>query len=212
MYATVQDLRDEGVTVHQASDLRLSALADEASRFIDRATGWFFEPRPLTLVLDGRGISTIELPVPPIRIDRLVVGGVEVSHYPDALVVEGAPVEPWFDAPRCTLNRGGVFVRGRGNVELSGLWGYTEPDGTPEGRTPPAIRRACMLLVLRWVSPLGDEDAAGDARNRWRILEERTRDQSYKLAPVSAAGGVTGDPEIDAILARYRRPCGLGAA
>ena len=97
-------------------------------------------------------------------------------------------------------------------MELSGLWGYTEPDGTPEGRTPPAIRRACMLLVLRWLSPLGDEDAAGDARNRWRIVEERTRDQSYKLAPVRGSGAFTGDPEIDAILARNRRPLGLGAA
>ena len=212
MYATVQDLRDEGVTAAQASDERLSALVAEASGFIDRATGWFFEPRELVVRLDGRGSRTVEPPVPPIRVDRLVVGGMEVSHYPDALVLMGAPVEAWFDGPRCTLNRGRVFPRGQGNVELSGLWGYTEPNGTELGRTPLAIRRACMLLVLRWIAPLAQEDAAGDARNRWRIVEERTRDQSYKLAPMGHSGAFTGDPEIDHILGRYRRPCGLGAA
>jgi hypothetical protein len=65
--------------------------------------------------------------------------------------------------------------------------------------------------VLRWLHPLGD-DAAFDARNRWRIVEERTRDQSYKLAAPSASNGVFGDPELDATLLRYRRPAPMGAA
>ena len=46
--------------------------------------------------------------------------------------LEVATVEPGFDAPRLTLSRA-VFPRGAGNVEASGLWGYTEPDGkTPK--------------------------------------------------------------------------------
>ena len=96
-------------------------------------------------------------------------------------------------------------------VELDGLFGYTEPDGTAEGRTPPPIRRACILLVLRGLHPLAD-DGGFDARNRWRIIEERTRDQSYKLDRPSRSGGPTGDPELDAILLRYRRAAPLGAA
>jgi hypothetical protein len=91
------------------------------------------------------------------------------------------------------------------------VWGYTEYDGTPLGRTPSEIRRACMLLALRGVPPLGD-DAAWDARNRWRLVSERTRDQSYQLSPADAFGALTGDPEADRILKRYRRPAGLGAA
>ena len=68
-----------------------------------------------------------------------------------------------------------------------------------------------MLLVLRWLSPLADDD--GEARHRWRILEERTRDQSYKLDRAPGTSRVfTGDPEIDGILLRYLRPHGLGAA
>jgi hypothetical protein len=211
MYATVADLRAEGVTVAMAADARLASLIEEAGSTIDRITGWFFEPRAQTLALDGRGNPTIEPPVPPIRLDRLAVGGTDLSLSPDDLVVVGAPVNPGFEAPRLTLRRCRRFPHGRGNVTAEGLWGFTEPDGTVEGRTPLEIRRACMLLVLRLLPALAGE-AATDARNRWRILEERTRDQSYRLDGVKDTGPFTGDPEIDGVLLRYRRPGGMGAA
>jgi hypothetical protein len=212
VYANVQDLRDEGVTVAQASDHRLTALIGEASGFIDQVTGWFFEPRALVYRLDGRGAPSIEPPAPPIRLARLAVEDTELSVDADDLVIVGAPVQPGFLGPRLTLRHNRVFPEGHGNVEAEGLWGYTEPDGTTEGRVPLAIRRACILLVLRWMAPLADEDTAGDARNRWRIIEERTRDQSYKLDRIQQSGAFTGDPEIDGILGRYQLPLGLGAA
>ena len=105
-----------------------------------------------------------------------------------------------------------MFPRGRGNVVVEGRWGFTEDDGTPEGRTPLAIRRACLLLVLRNFAPLA-EDASFEARSRWRIIEERTRDQSYRLdAAKQTARQLTGDPEVDSLLAPYVRPSPLGAA
>lgn len=211
MYASVADLRDEGVSVAQAADSRLLALIDEAGRAIDSFTGWFFEPRTLTLRIDGRGTPSVEPPVPPIALSQLTVGGSELSLAVDDLVVVGAPRSPGFDAPRITRTRGRTFPKATGNVEATGVWGYTEDDCTPQGRTPLEIRRACMLIALRWLSPLAEDDS--EARNRWRILEERTRDQSYKLDRVVGAGSVfTGDPDIDGIVARYRRPPGLGAA
>lgn len=211
MYASVADLRDEGVSEAQASDDRLLALIEEASRAIDSFTGWFFEPRSLTQRLDGRGTPSIEPPVPPIELSSASVSGSAISVAPEDLVIFGAPIRPGFDAPRITRTRGRVFPKGPGNVEAAGIWGYTEDDGSAHGRTPLEIRRACMLLVLRWLSPLANDDA--EARNRWRILEERTRDQSYKLDRVASgiAASFTGDPDIDGILARYRRPPGLGA-
>ena len=212
VYASVADLRAEGVTVAEASNPRLRDLLDEATSLIDRVTGWFFEPRLATLRLDGRGAPSLELPVPPIRVDQLIVTGAELSLAFDDLVVVGAPVSPGFDSPRLTLRHGRRFPRGRGNVLVEGLWGFTEADGTPEGRTPPAIRRACMLLVLRSLAPLAD-NAAFEARSRWRIIEERTRDQSYKLDRAAASNAtLTGDPEVDALLAPYVRPAPLGAA
>ena len=228
-YATIAEVRAEGVPVAQADDTRLLSLLEEASRTIDQVTGWFFEPRLLALRLEGRGVPTIEPQFPPIRIDRLSIGSFDLSLEPRDLVVVGAPIQPGFDGPRITLRHGRVFPRRDGSLPLpsmysmeplllvddsitaEGLWGYTEPDGTPTGRTPVEIRRACILLVLRGLPLLTSEDA-WDARNRWRLVSERTRDQSYSLSPNDAFGTLTGDPEVDRILRRYMRPRGLGAA
>jgi hypothetical protein len=213
VYASVADLRDEGITPAMATDARLARLLDEATAFIDRVTGWFFEPRALTLRLDGRGAPTIEPPYPPIRLDALTIeyeGAVSLAQ--DDLLVVGAPVLPSFEGPRLTLRHGRRFPRGDGNVTAAGVWGFTEPDGTPLGRTPPAIRYATMLLAIRAIPALGDLEAWSDARLRWRVLEERTRDQSYKLGAPPFTTFLTGDPEIDLVLVRYRRPAGLGAA
>ena len=93
-----------------------------------------------------------------------------------------------------------------------GIWGFTEDDGTPHGRTPPAIRRACILMLLRMLPLMGSDDAT-DVKNAWRIIEERTRDQSYKLDPAAASTAtLTGDPEVDALLEPYVRPSPIGAA
>jgi hypothetical protein len=213
VYASVADLRAEGVTAAEASDARLELLLAEASSLIDRVTGWFFEPRLLTLRLSGRGAPSIELPVPPIRLDRLTLGEADLPLDVNHLAIVGAPVLPGFDGPRLTLRYARRFPRGHGNVIAEGLWGFTEPDGTPEGRTPFAVRRATMLLVLRSMAPLAD-DASFEARSRWRIIEERTRDQSYRLDPskASASASLTGDPEIDALLLPYVRPTPIGAA
>lgn len=212
-YCSVADLRAEGVSDTQASDERLASLIEEASALIDRLTGWWFEPRWRSFRIEGRGTRTLEPPVPPIRLERMAFYGNEVDFRTPHEVwsIRGAPVGPDFVAPRITRDRG-VFPRAAGSIELEGVWGYTEHDGTPMGRTPLAIRRACMLLVMRMLPRLGDVDALDDARNRWRVIEERTRDQSVKMAPPRREGELTGDAEIDDILARYRRPHGLGAA
>ncbi|MGN6107861.1 MAG: hypothetical protein ACTHU0_22325 [Kofleriaceae bacterium] len=210
MYVSVDDLRAEGVSVAMASSDRLRALIDEAGQLIDRVTGWWFESRTATLLMNGRGRATLETPVPPIRIDRLLIGRSEVE-LPDSVTLVGAPIQPGFEAPQLVLRGLRRFPRGVANVAATGRWGFTEPDGTPEGRTPLEIRRATLLLVLRWIDPLGG-GASNDARNRWRILEERTRDQSYRLANPGTSDPLSGDPEVDQILARYRRPIGLGAA
>jgi len=212
VYASVADVRAEGVTVSQATDARLSLLVGEATALIDRVTGWYFEPRVATLRLDGRWAPSIELPVPPIRVDSLLVHDAPLSLAPNDVVIVGAPIQPGFDGPRVTLRHGRVFPRGQGNVVVTGLWGFTEYDGTPEGRTPMAIRRACLLLVLRNLAPLADE-ASFEARSRWRVLEERTREQSYRLdAATQREGLLTGEPEVDALLEPYVRPSPLGAA
>jgi hypothetical protein len=211
VYAAVQDFRDEGITEAQASDARLLALIEEATAAIDRITGWFFEPREMTVYMNGRGKPSIEPPYPPIDLVELTVNERLVNLDNGEVVIIGAPVQPGFSAPRITLKNGNFYV-GAANVVGEGVWGFTEDDGTPYGRTPLAIRRACMMLVMRMLPFMGNADDTADAKNAWRIIEEKTRDQSYKLDKPSTSWTITGDPEIDLILERYSKPMGLGAA
>ena len=225
MYASVQEVREEGVSVANASDVRVGALVDEATRTIERVTRQFFEPRQLTFALDGRGTPTIELSVPPIRLASLridsegrqpfaLTSAAPSGFLLDAstLVIVGSPIGPGYDGARLTLRHGLRFPKGHGNVVADGLWGCTEDDGSPNGRTPLAVKRACILLVLRGLHPLAD-DAAFEARSRWRILEERTRDQSYRLDANRGGGAwLTGDPEVDSLLTPYVRSFPIGAA
>jgi hypothetical protein len=213
VYASVADLRAEGVTAAEASDARLDLLLDEASRLIDRVTGWFFEPRSLTLHLSGRGAPSIELPVPPIRVDRLCSAPWSCRSTRASCSSSARPSSLASTARASRAATGACSRAATATWWSEGLWGFTEDDGTLTGRTPPAIRRATMLLVLRSMAPLAD-DASFEARSRWRIIEERTRDQSYRLDPskASASASLTGDPEVDALLALYVRPTPIGAA
>jgi hypothetical protein len=209
-YASLADVRAEGVTTADASNARIEALLAEATALIDHATGWYFEPRAATYVLDGRDTRSLEPPVPPIDLSRVTVDGIELSL--TELFVVGAPVLPGFDGPRLTLRRGRSYPRGVGNVSVSGTWGYTEADGTPTGRTPLAIRRACLLLVTRRLGLLGDASSM-DAAHWWRVIEERTREQSIRFAPAEQSAAVlVGDPEVDQLLRPYLRPLRCGAA
>jgi hypothetical protein len=101
------------------------------------------------------------------------------------------------------------WPKGTQNVEITGIFGYTDPDGTPMGQTPDGICMACQLMVIRlFLEPFGDGN--GDAANSWRVTEHKTRDQSIKFADPSSLGSAgvgafTGDPQIDRILAMYSR-------
>src|SRR5687767_2000673 len=139
-YATLEDLRSEGFSAEEIPDDRAQQALADASALIDAVTGQFFEPRSLTLVLEGRGAPSLWLPVPVLRVDQLVVNGEAWPGDLRDLVVIGAPVVPGSNGPRITRLRGEFRVRAP--VAVTGLWGYTEADGTSFGRTPLAIRRA----------------------------------------------------------------------
>lgn len=92
------------------------------------------------------------------------------------------------------------------------------PQGDPEGITPPLINRALLLMVVRDINPIGDEDHWNWA-NAHRLTQERIRDQSRSYGRGGGGGSgtghqdtgfFTGDPEIDRIIARYVRPMDLG--
>lgn len=232
MYASVADLRAEGVTDAAASDARLESLIALAGSYIERVTGRFFEPRAQVLRVDGTGSRVLPLGHPIVRVDAILIDSSPFS--PGDL-----PIDPDFyrvynrhltqglllpddrDHPRIELVGGEepfpglgrlAWPRGQQNVEVRGVFGYTEPDGSATGRTPELIRHVTKLLVLRELPLLADLDRREDAQRRWRLTSERTRDQAYTLEALRLTGAFTGDPEIDNVLVAFVRPADFGAA
>jgi hypothetical protein len=265
-YATVADLRAEGVDAASVPDDRARELILLASRFIDRLTGQWFFPRQVALRLDGDGSAILHHPalVPILEVRRLVVNGRLLAP------AEYAVRERYVELAR------GVFPRRRANVEIDGVFGWLEarpkvetrlaedlaagateatlagaaglrpkdalligervpllvasiagakvtgdpvpasaPAGTPAvafGRVPRPVERACLMLAVRSRHGLAT-DAGARAAVSDRLIEERTDNYMYRLAPARETDGderTTGDLAVDRLLADYVAPPFVG--
>lgn len=242
-YCTVSDLRAEGVSSVLYSDLLLLDRIAVASKQIDKWTRRFFEPRPQTLQLDGRGGRAMMLNNPIIGISAIFLTtsvytpgdlAVDLStvriynrHLTQGLLspddrenpkVEfihdndvGGVSDSLFVGIRLTSLR---WPRGQQNVKLVGVFGYTDPDGSPTGTVPTLIRYVTKRMVIRTLPPLASSAAAALA-NASRTIEEKTRDQTVRYATLAQMSGskgtsrsqaFTGDPEIDGIIAEFVGP------
>jgi len=192
MYATVPEIRAEGVTAEQASDAQVEAAIRRATVLIDTLTGQWFEPQDCTFRFDGPGASTLFLKVPVLSVREVKVDGQSVD-LAEVVVYNSAK-----DRRNPRLYYAPGFPKGKGNVEVAGSFGYVEQDGS----TPELIRYACRRIVVSSLAPLADRDAQ-EERKRVRIASETTDGHSYTLVKDERPAGLTGDPEVDGILAQY---------
>lgn len=227
------------------TDSELQEMIAQQSQLIDLYTGRFFEPRSLVMRIDGTGRRGLLLGHPIISISqiRLVSSdffsssdqNVDLSdvriynRHLSGLVDPDDREDPkvsFLEFDRRHESIGGNYAasffhpsrwpEGTQNVEITGIFGYTDNDGSPTGRTPSPIAAICCLMVIRNLASPLDPDYY-DAQNAWRLTELKTRDQTIKWADPSkfgsaGVGGFTGDPQIDTILMAYVRPPQLGAA
>ncbi len=201
-YCTVQEIRDEGITADQASDTRLTALIDLATAYIDGVTKQWFEPRAMTITLDGNGSKKLFLPVFPIEVSRVTVDGQAITDYiaynrffPD-------------DRRNPKIVREAGWPEGCQNVSIEGTWGYVDKVGT-QYTTPAMIKQVAKRLVIRELPLLGDAEGQ-EERKRARIVSETTDGHSYTLERLAGTLDLTGDPDIDGVLALFRAPIAIG--
>lgn len=201
-YTTIERMRAQGLPESAASDAWTSDLIDEASRDIDAATRWWFEPRERTYILSGEGHDTLWLDAPPISIDSVVADGEELDYY---YLRGSAPVRDGRKPlPALVRTEGLSWPSGVRNLTVTGTFGCTEDDGTEHGRTPRSIRRACELIAMRWARPLADD---ADERYRGRLRSMKTNRQSITLSETPVRDTAYDlDPEVSRILAAYRAP------
>ncbi len=143
-YATVQDLRDEGIDSSVLTDTAALKLILQMSRRIDRVTRERFFPRFESLRMGGRGSPLLRHPdiIPIIEVRSLQLGnaaasGDQVPIDLDTIVLQAG--DPSFYLERVSdfddhrrhhhshhhgHHDGGRFPRGRGNVLLDGIFGW----------------------------------------------------------------------------------------
>lgn len=236
-YCFPSDLKDEGICGR--TDAFLLGRIGLASRYIEKVTGRFFEPRYLQINVDGRGSRILQLGMPIIGIETVAF---ETSPYqPSSDLVDDELLRVYSrhltqglvqpddrNNPKIELFHHSdditqgqpfsldnlSFPRGQQNIIVKGVFGYTDLNGQLCGGTPDPIRHVCKLLVTREIDKLASVAARDDALKRYRIKSERTREQAYSLESLSAIarfGHFTGDPDIDFVLSSYVRPPAIGS-
>ena len=197
-YCTVEELRTEGLDEEKYSNEALEKLIKLSCEYIDRITGQFFEPRELTIRLDGRGGKNLVLPLFLIDAWYIKVG----NEFIDDFVLYNR-ITPVDDRPYPKIYRNAKWPEGIMNIEISGTWGYVEVDKS----TPEPIKRISKKLVMYGFPALNDKEAQDEKNLQGLLISEMTDGHSYQLSDTAVANlfsnAITGDTEIDEILKYY---------
>jgi hypothetical protein len=202
----------------------------EVSRQIQYLTGRFFDPTFISAKLNGTDAGALVIGDPIIGISKLaIISGGPADEVLDLDLeymriynrhIVGLINPDDRDNPRIEFSTDllpgkivaqGRFHRGRQNTLVEGMFGYTEPDGSPMGTLPARLQKAAGLMSLRLLQdPFGTDVFIS---NPGRIREAKTRDQQVKFGGVSdgGVGNLTGDRILDDILTEYLRPPQYGA-
>lgn len=242
-YALVSDLRAEGET---GSDYALLEALHEASRLVERITGRTFVPAwRARLPVVGGDTKVLRIDDPIISMESIernfyADGSPELiertqyvafnRHITHGLTSDDDRADPRIELvdygyPLGVAYRGRAyypqvtedFIAGGQRYLLTGLFGYTDPDGRSfVGVTPRGIVEATKRIAIAMLAPLGGADGsvAGGGGGAKIVKSEKTRDQSVDYDTGSnmqskvgsgALGELTGDAVTDQILARYVR-------
>jgi len=225
---TLQDVRDEGVTISDADDARVTYLIGLAKQYITIATGGgLFTKETLTFNMDGSGARTLFLPVPVVSLTSIKIDGTVLDstlyvvynrigppyddRYNPKIVMKGSPEYTYYGDKYFVRRKeydDPLFPKGQQNIELAGDFGFVEDSN---GTVCAPIKQAALALVIREVKLLTDDDRKGEQRQD-RVVSESIGDYSYSLSELAKSGGPTGDSYIDQILADYHVPINVRIA
>ena len=207
-YATVQDIRDRGITEDVADELTVLRALGRATLVIDGYCGRDFLRREETYLVDGTGRPALFLDDRPVievtelKIDDAPVDAEGFRLYGEAGYIRF--VGEW----TIFMGHPGSFPRGTQNVEVRGVFGFDE--------VPPDVKEACVLLTLAFLRMMRGEANVGESQANTTdkaigIKRVKVDDLSVEFQyPRDAAVGAsrkrtTGIPEADRLLWRHRR-------
>lgn len=220
-YATLQEVRDFGVTEEMLSDAEVTLMLDAFSEAIDQICGQWFDARSIVVKIDGTNTDTLFFDVPIIEIDSLKINGETTATPPaDYTVYNSRTMPDDRRVPRIVLGEEGgalahrgarpIFIAGRRNQIVEGRFGYLDVDGN----TPALIKRALLLIVAEKAlnKPIPGEFEEEGKGVAGPLIEEVTDGHSrkwgfpqYKLQKAGIASGLSSDPEVNKILLMFKR-------
>lgn len=230
LYVLPSTLRDEGYAADFVSDSRLQQAIAIASAFVERITGQYFEARDTTRTVDGSGARAVLLGEPIVAVESVTVEGTTIDlpslkiynrHLSERMTTPDDRANPRIEFQNSdyydSADYQGVrsqwierFPRNAQNVQITGLFGYTEWDGSPTGKTPEMLSHLVKLIVAREIPELSNSDCRAEVQDGWRVIELKTRDQMIKYEVPRKWGEFTGDPTIDMLLVSFMRPIQIG--
>lgn len=238
-YIGVQDVYDAGLDPDEFTTVQVRTAIKRSQEYIDRVTGRHFAPVYKTLRVDGRGGPKLRLREPIIAVESVspddeYITDETLLRYSTGHTVYNRHIRLGMLAPddrnnpKIEISYGsrpfgpyGRWPDGSQDVRVAGVFGYTDPDGSPYGRTPELIQTLTKLLVSLYIFPLGSADEH-KVKNQWKVVEEKTDLQSVRFGGTAASSTVykgpgssaffTGDDEIDALLLQFKAGPGMTGA
>lgn len=226
-YITAADVRATGFD--NPEDVYTDQQIDDAialwQQVLERACRQWFESRALVISCDGNDSDTLNFGVPIIDITYVKLNGATTELPTDQYEIYNSREYPDDRRnPRIKLASDGdsdiysgswndaKFRKGRKNQEISGTFGFLEPDDS----TPLLIERALTKLVIEKLSnPIWGQFTGGTPNvSVGTVLEEWTDGHRLKFGGATKPGGnalkgITTDPEILETVKLYRAPLGL---
>lgn len=229
LYASIEEARAGGVAAAPTvTDSTIRKSLKMWSQFLDKVCRQWFEPRELEHKVDGSGARTLWLMLPIIGVDEFYMN----ADFTNQLSTD------WYEVynnlgdglrddrrnPRIGLSdvegsdtiftatsRQDIFIRGKKNQQIKGTFGFVELDGQP----PALINRAVLKLVVRELT--ADSSLSPSTGVSGPVTSETTDGHTIRYA--STVGGrkigtigITGDPEVEAIIIQYRGPKAMAVA
>jgi len=206
-YITVEDLRKEGFANPPYTTEKLESVIDLAQQLIDYITNRFFEEvEDHEIILDGSGLNTIRLPIPPVTttsITLVELNDVEKVIDDDYEVLMPSRQPDGRFNPKLALKNGELWTKGTRNVKVVGSFGFVDRidvQGTPTSFAPKIIQD-CMKRIVALYLPCISDPAT---RNANRIIEESLKDYEYTLSEIKTTG-YFDDVFIDRALSVYKK-------
>lgn len=215
---------------------RLHLSINQASLQLEAWTQRFFEPRYMQQRIDGTQQSRLFLRHAIIALDKLEqldrnTDGFDATSTIDAgdykvynRHLDGLLNPDDRDNPILAIAQdigmldktsyvtAGAFPSGRGNLLVSGVFGYTDPEPQSGrvliGNTPLELSRIITALVERATTDPSMSSLA--TQNPGSVKSYKTRDQAIAFfgdaSSSTSYGGWTGDPMLDQAILRFAKP------